>query len=194
MMGALRRVDWVDRDLIELAQAGDRDAFAVIARASADRMFAIAQRILRDVGRAEDAVQQTLVNAWRELPRLRDLDRFDAWLYRLLVNACYAEARDARRWRTVLQILPVDRPVAPDDILTVADRDELDRGFRRLPAEQRAVLALRHYLGLTPAEIAELLGIPEGTARSRLHYAHRAMRAALEAADRPLPVAGGRSS
>jgi RNA polymerase sigma-70 factor (ECF subfamily) len=193
-MGALRDGEPVDRDLVEQAQAGDREAFAVLARASADRMFAIAQRILRDIGRAEDAVQQTLVIAWRELPRLRDPDRFDAWLHRLLVHACYAEAREARRWTTVLQILPTDMPTARDEMLSVADRDELDRGFRRLPADQRAVLVLRHYLGLSPQEIAELLGVPEGTARSRLHYAHRAMRAALEAAERPAQAIGGRSS
>ena len=184
----------MDRDLVEQAQAGDREAFAVLARAGADRMFAIAQRILRDVGRAEDAVQQTLVIAWRELPGLRDPDRFDGWIYRLLIHACYAEARDARRWQTVLQILPNDGPVATDDMLSVADRDELDRGFRRLAPDQRAVLVLRHYLGLEPREIADVLGIPEGTARSRLHYAHRAMRAALEAAERPAAALGGQSS
>lgn len=193
-MGAPALESRVDRELVELAQAGDREAFAVLARASADRMFAIAHRILKDIGRAEDAVQQTLVIAWRQLPGLRDPDRFDAWIYRLLVNACYSEAREARRWGTVLQILPADGPVARDETLSVADRDQLDRGFRRLPAEQRALLVLRHYLGLSPQEIAELLGIPEGTARSRLHYAHQAMRAALEAADRSVPAIGGRSS
>ena len=184
----------VDRDLVEQAQAGDREAFAIFAHGWADRMYAIAQRILRDVGRAEDAVQQTLVIAWRELPGLRDPDRFDAWLYRLLINACYAEARDARRWQTAFQILPNDAPVANDDMLSVADRDELDRGFRRLAPDQRALLVLRHYVGLEPREIADVLGIPEGTARSRLHYAHRAMRAALEAAERPAAALGGRSS
>jgi RNA polymerase sigma-70 factor (ECF subfamily) len=184
----------VDRDLVEQAQAGDREAFAVLARASADRMFTIAYRILRDIGRAEDAVQQTLVIAWRELPSLRDPDRFDAWIYRLLVHACYSEARDARRWGSVVEILPTDGPIARDETLSVVDRDELDRGFRRLPTEQRAVLVLRHYVGLEPKEIAELLGIPEGTARSRLHYAHRAMRAALDAVERPVPALGGRSS
>jgi RNA polymerase sigma-70 factor (ECF subfamily) len=184
----------VDRDLVELAQRGDREAFAVLARTSADRLFAIAQRILRDVGRAEDAVQQTLVIAWRQLPRLRDPDRFDAWLYRLLIHACYAEARNARQWSTPLHVLLVGASVSADETISVADRDELDRGFRRLPPEQRSILVLRHYLGLTPAEIAETLGIPEGTARSRLHYAHRAMRAALAAAERPVQLAGGRSS
>jgi RNA polymerase sigma-70 factor, ECF subfamily len=184
----------VDRDLVDLAQHGDREAFAVLARTSADRLFAIAQRILRDVGRAEDAVQQTLVIAWRQLPRLRDPDRFDAWLYRLLVHACYAEARNARQWSTSLRILPFDAMTTSDETLSIADRDELDRGFRRLPPDQRSILVLRHYLGLSPAQIAETLGIPEGTARSRLHYAHRAMRAALEAAERPTHLAGEQSS
>jgi RNA polymerase sigma-70 factor (ECF subfamily) len=183
----------VDRDLVELAQRGDREAFAFLARASSDRLFAVAQRILRDVGRAEDAVQQSLVIAWRQLPHLRDPDRFDAWLHRLLIHACYAEARNARR-SAPLQIVPAGRLVAADDTVSIADRDELDQGFRRLPPEQRSILVLRHYLGLSPAEIAEMLGIPEGTARSRLHYAHRAMRAALEAAERPVHLAGGQSS
>src|SRR6476659_6404712 len=176
-----------------MAQRGDRDAFGVLARTSADRLFATAQRILRDVGRAEDAVQQTLVIAWRRLPQLRDPDRFEAWMYRLLINACYAEARNARQWAAPLQLLPTDQ-AERDETLSVADRDELDRGFRRLPPDQRSILVLRHYLGLSPAEIAETLGIPEGTARSRLHYAHRAMRAALDAAERPMNLAGGRSS
>jgi len=184
----------VDRDLVEMAQRGDRDAFSVLARTSADRLFAIAQRILRDVGRAEDAVQQTLVIAWRQLPQLRDPDRFDAWMHRLLVNACYAELRSARQWGMTLQLLPADRLTERDEMLSVIDRDELDRGFRRLPPDQRSILVLRHYLGLSPAEIADTLGIPEGTARSRLHYAHRAMRAALDAAERPMNLAGGRSS
>lgn len=184
----------MDRDLVELAQGGDQEAFAILARTSADRLFGIAQRILRDVGRAEDAVQQTLVIAWRQLPRLRDPDRFDAWLRRLLIHACYAEARNARQWRMPLQIVPAGRMVARDETTSIADRDELEMGFRRLPVEQRSILVLRHYLGLTPAEIAGTLGIPEGTARSRLHYAHRAMRAALEAAERPVHLAGGQSS
>ena len=182
----------MDRDLVERAKSGDREAFAVLARSWSDRMFAIANRILRDIDRSEDAVQQTLVIAWRELPRLRDPDRFEAWLRRLLVNACYLEARRARHWSANIRLLPTDGPAARDDTLSVADRDQLDRGFRRLPPEQRAILVLRHYLGLEPAEIAETLGIPVGTARSRLHYAHRAMRAALEAVERSVAVGGGR--
>jgi RNA polymerase sigma-70 factor (ECF subfamily) len=184
----------VDRDLVEQSQRGDREAFGILARSYGDGLFAIAQRILRDVDRAEDAVQQTLVIAWRELPRLRDPDRFEAWIHRLLVHACYAEARRRRLWSVNVRSLPVDGPATPDDAGSVADRDELERGFRRLPPEQRAILVLHHYLGLAPAEIAETLGVPAGTARSRLHYAHRAMRAALEADARRPVAAGGRTS
>jgi RNA polymerase sigma-70 factor, ECF subfamily len=183
----------VDRDLVEAAQRGDREAFAVLARSHGDRLMAIAHRILRDVGRAEDAVQQTLVIAWRELPGLRDPERFDAWLQRLLVNASYAEARRWRSWSANVRLLPLDGPAGPDEGLALDDRDRLERGFRRLPPEQRAMLVFTHYLGLTPSEIAARLGIPAGTARSRLHLAHRAMRAAIEADERPVAVAGGRS-
>ena len=186
--------DLVDRDLVEQAQHGDREAFAILARTHGDRLMAIAQRILRDVGRAEDAVQQTLVIAWRELPGLRDPDRFEAWLQRLLVNASFAEARRWKSWSTTVHVLPVDGPPGADETLSLDDRDRIERGFRRLPPDQRAILVFTHYLGLTPTEIAERLGIAVGTARSRLHYAHRAMRAALEADERPVAVAGGRSS
>jgi RNA polymerase sigma-70 factor (ECF subfamily) len=181
----------VDIDLVEQAQRGDRDAFGILARSRGDRLFGIANRILRDIEQSEDAVQQTLVIAWRELPRLRDPDRFDAWINRLLVNTCYLEARRARQWSANIRVLPLDGPAGPDDTLNVADRDQLDRGFRRLPPDQRAILVLRHYLGLEPVEIAETLGIPLGTARSRLHYAHRAMRAALEAVERSVAVGEG---
>lgn len=180
----------MDRDLVEQAQRGDRDAFGALARSRADRLFAIGQRILRDVDRAEDAMQQALVIAWRELPRLRDPDRFDAWLTRLLVNACYAEARRRREWSANIRVLPIDGPAGADTTAGIADRDELERGFRRLPPEQRALLVLTHYLGLSPGEIAETLGISPGTVRSRLHYAHRAMRAALDADARSSAIAG----
>jgi len=181
----------VDRDLVERARKGDRDAFAILARSHADALFAIAQRILRDVGRAEDAVQQSLVIAWRELPRLRDPDRFEAWIRRLLVRTCYVEARKARHWSLTVVALPVDLHAPDDTTISLADRDQLERGFRRLPPEQRAILVMHHYLGLAPSEIASTLGIPPGTARSRLHNAHRAMRAALEA-DARLEAVGGR--
>jgi RNA polymerase sigma-70 factor (ECF subfamily) len=171
----------VDRDLVEAARRGDREAYADLIRVRGDWLFALAQRILRDVDRTEDAVQEALVIAWRDLPGLRDPDRFDAWLHRLVVRECIEQATRERRRTANLRMLPIDGPAAPDDLLTLADRDQLERGFRRLPPEQRAILVLHHYLGYAPSEIAETLGIPPGTARSRLHHAHRAMRAALEA-------------
>jgi RNA polymerase sigma-70 factor (ECF subfamily) len=183
----------MDRELVERAQHGDREAFADLARAQADRLYGLAQRILRDADRAEDATQQTLEIAWRDLPRLRDPDRFGPWLNRILVHACYQEAARARRWSANVRVLTVEPAAPDDDELTIDDRDQLERGFRRLSPDHRALLALHHYLGLSLHEIAETLGIPAGTARSRLHYAHRAMRAALEAEERGVAVAGGRA-
>ena len=170
----------MQRALVDLAVSGDEEAFATLARSAGDRLFAVAYRILRDVGLAEDAVQQALVTAWRELPRLRERDRFDAWLRRVLVHACYAEARRDRRWSASIRLLPTES-AAPDDVLTVAHRDELDRGFRRLPPEQRAVFVFHHYLGLSLPEIADQLGVPLGTVKSRMHYATAALRSALDA-------------
>ncbi len=169
---------------------GDREAYADLLRARGDRLFAIAHRILRDVDRTEDALQEALVIAWRDLPGLRDPDRFDAWLHRVVVRSCVAEAVRARRHVANLHVLPVDVAATSDDYLSVADRDQLERGFRRLPPEQRAILVLRHYAGFEPTEIADALGIPAGTARSRLHHAHRAMRAALEADARAVAMGG----
>ena len=181
----------MDRDLVVAAQRGDQAAFVDLVRLRGGRFFAIAHRILRDVDRAEDALQEALVIAWRDLSGLRDPDRFDAWLHRLVVRACLAEAMRDRRRIANLRVLPIDVPATTDDFLSVADRDQLERGLRRLSPQQRALLALRHYEGREPAEIAEILGIPVGTARSRLHHAHRAMRAALDA-DARVPAIGGR--
>jgi RNA polymerase sigma-70 factor, ECF subfamily len=183
----------VDRDLVERAQRGDREAYVDLIRVRIDRLYALAHRILRDVDRAEDALQDALVIAWRDLRGLRDPDRIDAWLHRLVVNVCIAQATRERRRAANLRVLPIDGPAAPDDLLTIADRDQLERGFRRLSPDQRAILALRHYAGYAPSEIAEILGIPPGTARSRLHHAHRAMRAALDA-DARIALEGGRSA
>jgi RNA polymerase sigma-70 factor, ECF subfamily len=191
IFGRLRKAESVDRDLIEAARSGDREAYVDLIRSRSDRLFTIAQRILRDIDRAEDALQDALVIAWRDLRGLRDPDRFDAWLQRLVINICIAQASRERRRTVNLRVLPVDGPAAPDELLTIADRDLLERGFRRLPPDQRAILVLHHYLGYEPFEIAETLGIPSGTARTRLHHAHRAMRAALEA-DARTTVSRGR--
>ena len=161
----------MDRDLVEQARRGDREAFAVLVHQVSDSLYAVAQRILRDPGLAEDALQNALVLAWRRIPHLRDPDRFEAWIHRILVHACYDESQRARHWTATVRVLPIDGPSTPDGTAAVADRDELERAFRRLPVDQRAVFVLHHYLGLPLVEIAELLEIPAGTARSRLHYA-----------------------
>lgn len=171
----------MDLALVEAARSGDEEAFASIARGRADRLFAVAYRILRDVGRAEDAVQQALVTAWRELPALRAAERFDAWLHRILIHACYAEAKRAAKWSANVVLLPLDGPATPDTTQDVVTRDALDRGFRRLPAEQRAAFVLHHYLGWSVREIAEGLGVPTETIRSRIRYATSTLRAALDA-------------
>jgi RNA polymerase sigma-70 factor (ECF subfamily) len=167
-------------ELVARAMRGDREAFTSLARDSADRCYAVAYRILRDPHRAQDAAQQALIGAWRDLPALRSPDRFDAWLTKLVVNACYSEARVERRWSAKVRLIQSDTPAEPDVARTVANRDELDHAFRRLTPEPRSVVVLHHHLGYPLTEIAATLGIPEGTARSRHHYAVRQLRAALD--------------
>ena len=170
------------RTIVDQARQGDEEAFGALVREVGDRCIFIAHRILRDANLAEDAVQVALVQVWRELPALRDLDRFEAWLHRILVNACYVEARRRRHFAADVVLLETDAPTANEpEFLTVDDRDQLDRGFRRLPPDQRAVLVFRYALGLSVPEVADHLGIPLGTAKSRLSYATAAIRAALEA-------------
>ena len=181
----------MDRDLVEQARRGDREAFAVLVHQVSDALYAVAYRILRDTGLAEDALQNALVLAWRRLPHLRDADRFDAWIHRILVHACYDESQRSRHWTANVRVLPVEGPSTPDETSAVAARDELERAFRRIPVEQRAVFVLHHYLGLPLVEIAEMLEIPAGTARSRLHYATRGLRDAMTAEPEPA-VHGGR--
>jgi RNA polymerase sigma factor (sigma-70 family) len=158
---AAHEVDKVEHELVARAQRGDENALADIAYAIGDRFFTVAHRILRDIDLAEDATQQAIVAIWRQLPGLRDPARFEAWSYRVLVNECYAQARSERRWSPSLHVLDTDHG-AGDPQLSVADRDQLERGFRRLPREQRAVLVRQHYLDLTLPQIAELLGVPIG--------------------------------
>jgi RNA polymerase sigma factor (sigma-70 family) len=145
----------------------------------------VARRILRDLDLAEDATQQALLAIWQNLPQLRDPARFEAWSYRLLVRACYGEGRKERRWTPNLRLIPADESTADEDLSSVLDRDQLERGFRRLSLDHRTVVVLHHYLDLPLDEVAETLGIPAETVRSRLHHAMRGLRAALDADARP---------
>jgi len=178
---------WVQEELVRQAQQGDAEAFDSLARMVGDRCQGIAVRILRDVHLAEDAVQAALITAWTELKSLRDPSRFEPWLHRILTNACYAEARRRTRWSEGLKILPVASAYGSDEYVTVDDRDLLERAFRRLTVQQRAVLVFHHYLGLSISEVATRTGLPIGTVKSRLHHATRALRASLEADARANP-------
>jgi RNA polymerase sigma-70 factor (ECF subfamily) len=171
----------MERRLVERAMHGDEEAFGLVVDRIGDSLYSVARRILRDTTLAEDATQQALLAMWRNLPKLRDPDRFETWAYRLLVNACHAEGRREGRHRGHLTLLPHDGPVMPDPAATLATSDQIERAFRNLSVEHRSVVVLVHYLGLTPAEAAATMGTPTGTARSRIHYALQHMRAAIEA-------------
>ena len=175
--------------LVDMAKGGDREAFDALARTVGDQCMSIAYAILRDFDQAEDAVQAALITAWQQLRSLREADRFEAWLHRILTNECYAEARRRSRRRVEMRVLRLPVQPEPADILTVNDRDQLERAFRRLTLDQRAVLVFHYYVGLPVPEVADRLGIPLGTAKSRLHHATVALRASLEADARTLPVA-----
>jgi RNA polymerase sigma-70 factor (ECF subfamily) len=183
----------MDVELLVRAQEGDRDAFTTLATSMYSRLHRVAQNVLSDVHLAEDATQQAVLEMWRNLPRLRDPERFEAWAYRIVVNACRREGRKSRRWMQALVHSSEDDPTAVAGFSAVAHRDQLERGFRRLPIKQREVVVLHHYSGLPLREVAEILGVPTGTAHSRLNRAMKALRAALEADDR-LPEPNAPSS
>jgi RNA polymerase sigma-70 factor, ECF subfamily len=185
----------VDRGLVERARDGDREAYELLAVSVGRPLFQVAHRILRDLDAAEDAMQRALVGMWRDLPRLRDLDRFDAWTYRLVVRASLEEARQRRRHAHVRE-LPDPEPSAPDASGAIAARDALERAFDRLRPEQRAVVVLHHYAGFPLTDIATILGVPYGTVGSRLHYAMRELRAVLGDGElvhgrEPVPISPG---
>jgi len=166
-------------ELVRLAMNGDRDAYDILVTELIDRSYRTARLILRDYDSAEDAVQEALVRCWRDLRRLRDPDRFDAWLNRILLNAISDEARKRQHAGARFTVLHLE-PAQADGADTFADRDELARVFDRLSIDHRTIVVLHHYLGLTVDEAASTIGIPVGTAKSRLHYATEALRAALE--------------
>ena len=175
----------VDNELVKQAQHGDREAFGLVAADLATRFLSVSRRILRDIDLAEDATQQALVAIWRDLPQLRDPARFDAWSYRLLVRACYAEGRRSRAWSPNLRILPADEPSDSRGFDAIIQRDQLETAIRRLSVDHRIVLVLHHYADIPLERVAQILEIPIGTVYSRLHHAMRAMRAALDADARP---------
>jgi RNA polymerase sigma factor (sigma-70 family) len=173
----------MQRDLVIRASRGDHDAFASLATGAYSRLHRTAQLILRREDLASDAVQEALMSAWVHIRAVRDPDRFDGWLNRLLVRACYQELRRAKRWPIHLEV-EVDAIAGPqidDSTRAVADRDQLERGFQHLSVEHRGVLVVHHYLGLSDAEAATVLDVPLGTYKSRLNRAHITLRAALEA-------------
>jgi RNA polymerase sigma-70 factor, ECF subfamily len=181
------------RDVVERARRGDQDAFALLVDASIGRLEAVARLILKDPELAKDAVQDAYLRAWRDLPGLRDPDRLDAWLHRLTVNSCLDAARRQRRRPIELELTPITPSSIGDVTGLVADRDELEHAFRRMAADQRAVLVLHYYMGLTVPAIAETLGIPSGTVQSRLWRAREALRKALGHGRRlPGPTRRGR--
>jgi len=171
----------VQRDLVERAQRGDREAFGRLAEQSVAHMFDVAQLMLHDSDLAKDAVQEALILTWRDLKALRDPDRFTAWMHRVLVRSVYKAATQERRQAAVRALDADCERVVTDTSRALEDRDQIDRGFQRLKPELRAALVVHHYLGLSYDEAAEVLGVPAGTVKSRLNRATAAMRAELEA-------------
>jgi RNA polymerase sigma-70 factor (ECF subfamily) len=175
----------MDRELVLRARTGDHEAFSAVAASGFDRLTRTARLILRDDDEAADAVQEALVAAWIHIRSVRDPDRIDAWLHRLLIHACYRVAKRRSRRRTMeIDVAELDLAAPGDAQRSALLRDQLERGFRRLTPEQRAVLVVHHYLGLSDGEAAIVLDIPLGTFKSRLNRATTAVRAALDADDR----------
>ncbi len=175
------------------AQAGDHAAFEALAQSVVRRLYGTAMLIIRDRDGANDAVQETLIEAWRNLPQLRDPDAFEGWLNRILVRSCYRAVRARQRRRIEVEITEL-HPAAGSIESSVGAIDQIDRALRRLSPEQRAVLVLHHRLGLQLDETSVALGIPIGTVKSRLNRATVALRAALDADSRDVPVAEGQTA
>jgi len=188
----------VQAELVTRAQQGDREAFSMLASGVSARLYATARLILQQPDRAEDAVQDTLVEAWRDIRGLRDPERLDAWLHRLLVRACHRHARrDQRRNVAEIPVLDLDEGLGPgtgsvhDAAAALADRDEIERAFRRLTEDQRSLLALIYFADLSLADVSVAMGVPIGTVKSRHHRAMAALRAALAADQRAPRLANG---
>ena len=181
------------RDLVLRAKRGDHDAFALLAGAAVARLDTAARLILRDSELARDAVQDGFIRAWRDLPGLRDPDKFDAWIRRLVVHACIDITRRRRRRVVEVELTPTDGPSAVDVASGIVDRDSLNEALQLLEPEFRAVVVMHYYLGMPLPEVAAILRIPLGTAKSRLHRSLGAMRASIasDAISTASPVTGG---
>ena len=195
-MWAPARVAVSERELVERAARGDHDAFAVLLRGSIARLEAMSRLVLRDQELARDAVQDAFIRAWRDLPGLRDPDRFDAWLHRLTMNACLDVARRRRRRPIEVELTPIAPAFTSDETGVVVQRDELERGFLHLSPDHRAVLVLHYYVGMPMPALASALGIPLGTAQSRLGRALVALRIAIgpDLETDAAPVRGGQTA
>lgn len=176
------------RGLVERAQRGDHDAFATLAGAGIARLDAAARLILRDPELARDAVQEAMVRAWRDLPTLRDVERFDAWLHRLLVHACLDLVRRRKRRAIEVELTPLHAPSSADFSGDVVDRDLLDRALRALEPDWRAIVVLHYYLGMPLPDVAAALRIPLGTAKSRLHRSIGVLRTTVGARETDDPA------
>ena len=175
--------------LVRRAREGDQDAFRALVVANHSRLLRVAQGVLRDPHVAEDAVQQALLDIWRDIRRLRDPSKFEGWSYKLLLRVCYTEAKRRPKWVPDSQIPAAAEPRAGDVFGVVVDRDQLSRGFQHLSTEHRAVIVLRYLMDLSPEQVAEALDIPRKTVYSRLGRAMDALRAALESESRaPVPA------
>ena len=182
------------RDLVERAGRGDHDAFSALVNTTIAGLEAVARLILRDHELARDAVQDAYIKAWRDLPGLREPERFEAWLHRLLVNTCLDMLRKRRRRPMEVELMPITPSSVGDATGWIADRDQLERGFRGLDPDQRAVLVLHYYVGMSVPMVAETLGVPLGTAQSRLGRALATLRTTLgpefDAENEPLQRGG----
>jgi len=166
--------------VVRAAMGGDVGAFETLLASRLERTHCVAQAVLGSALDAGDATQEAWLAAWRQLPRLRDPERFDAWLDHIVVNACRMQARKRRHLREISLPDTFDRQGDGPGPEQLAERHLLEAAFGRLDIDQRTILVLHHLEQRPLADIAEVLHIPVGTAKSRLHAARAALERALE--------------
>lgn len=166
----------MDRELLLRARAGDREAFDLIVAAKAEPMYRTALAILGNPADASDAAQDAFVAAWRGIRGLREVDRFDAWLGRILINHCRTALRRRGRVREIDVATVAEASIAAPSY----DAADFDEAFAQLNLDQRAILVLHHLHGYGVREIAEWLGIPSGTVKWRLNRARNALQQELD--------------